>query len=500
MRTILTLIAVLPLLAFGQSEKKAQKYLDHGNYEAAAAVYSKLVQKDQNNINYLLTLGECMSQMNNSSKAVEIYEKARHIENSEKVQDKLMSAYMHNGEFHKAIDLANKKIEKNPGVPNKMIKRMITKSKVGQTLMSHPVNVEIKNLGSGINSSEDDILPFVSADGQTLVFSSNRKNSSGKKLKSGNKPFEVFMAKQSNGEIKSVKAIDTPVNSEKTDLAVGFSSKGEKLYVFNGSDLQAGKMHDYEQRNGTYDFSSEDYENLKGYELTNGVTISEDLQEIYFASHHKSSLGGMDIYMSRKLPNGKWAVPTQLDETINTIYDESFPQLAQYDKYLYFSSDGHPGMGGRDLFKSKRKDKEWKNPVNLGFPLSTPLDDKNIAVNEKGNAGYISSVGDDSHGGYDIYSFEFKEATIKHAVMLVYLDQNGNSLTDVPLSISDSFGNEVGTFYANQNTKRFTLALKPGTYEISIPEDGFENYSEKIVVAPENLNKFNNEIRLDVSP
>ena len=83
--------------------------------------------------------------------------------------------------------------------------------------------------------------------------------------------------------------------------------------------------------------------------------------------------------------------------------------------------------------------------------------------------------------------------------MLVYLSNNGNSVIDMPISVSDSKGNDVGTFYANKSTKRYTLALKPGTYEISIADDNFENYSEKIVVAAENLNKFNNEIRLDIS-
>lgn len=500
MRTFIIILFLSPLFLFGQnSDKKAQKFLNKGNVKAAAAIYEKLVSKNDANANYLQTLGDCMTELNNSAKAVEYYEKAKSVESSKELEEKLLSAYMRNGEFIKAINIAKKKINNNPTEQNKSTKRLISKSKVGQTLMAHPVNVEMTNMGPNINSSEDDILPFISNDENTLVFSSNRKTASGKKLKNGQKPFEVYMASGSNGEIKSLTAMRTPVNSTKTDLALGMSSNSEMIFVFNGTDLESGKMNSYTNTNGQFDFSSEDFDNLKGYELTNGVTISEDLQEMYFASHHDSSLGGLDIYLSRKLPNGKWSEPVQLDESVNTIYDETFPQLGQYDRYLYFSSDGHPGMGGRDLFKSKRKDEKWKKPVNLGYPLSTPLDDKNIAINEKGTAGYISSVGEDSHGGYDIYSFEFKEAKIKHAVMLVYLSNRGNSITDMPISVSDAQGNDVGTFYANQSTKRYTLALKPGTYEISIPDDNYENYSEKIVVGAENLNKFNNEIRLDIS-
>ncbi|NND77124.1 MAG: tetratricopeptide repeat protein [Flavobacteriales bacterium] len=474
--------------------------MDKGNISEAADLYEKLSQKEPNNALFLETLGDCMSKLNNTSKAVEYLEKANSLVSDPSMESKLMNAYMKNGEFMKAMDIANKKIKGEPKGDTRSLKKVISTCKVGQTLTAHPLNIEIENLGSSINSKEDDILPFSTADGDLLVFSSNRKSVQGKKQANGNKPFEVFIANKDNEKLKSLRTIESPVNTSKTDIALGLSSKSEMIFVFNGSSISAGNMNSYSNTSGKFISALENYENLKGYDLTNGITISQDLQEMYFSSDHESSLGGKDIYVSRKLPDGEWSEPINLGENINTEKDETFPQLAQYDNYMYFSSDGHPGMGERDLFRSKKDKNEWKSPKNLGYPLSTPLDDKNITLNEKGNAGYFSSVGEDSFGGYDIYSFEYKEATLKHAVMLVYLrDDEGNAITSVPMVVTDELGDVVGTFYANSNTRRYTLALKPGTYELSLKENGYENYFEKIEVTTENLNKFNNEIRLQVS-
>ena len=492
---------LLPALASGQlSDKKAKKFLDKGNISEAVNAYQKLSLKDPKNASFIETLGECMGKLNNTSKAVEYLEKANTIAPNSSTESKLMNAYMRNGEFIKAIDIAKKRIAEQPSGDNKEFKKVIRKCKIGQTLTAHPLNVEISNLGSAINSKEDDILPYTTHNGDILIFSSNRSSVQGKRSSDGQMPFEVFIANKDGDKLKSLRTIESPVNTEKTDIALGLSPKSEMLFVFNGSNISSGKMNAYFNTNGKYINSLENFGHLNNYDLTNGVTISQDFQELYFASDHEGSYGGMDIYVSRKLPDGEWSEPINLGENINTELDETFPQLAQYDNYLYFSSNGHTGMGERDLFRSKKDGKGWKNPKNLGYPLSTPLDDKNITLNEKGNAGYISSVGDDSFGGYDIYAFEYKETTLKHAVLLVYMrDDKDIAITTVPLVVTDELGDVVGTFYANSNTKRYTLALKPGSYDISLAEDGFENYSDKIVVTTENLNKFNNQIRLKVS-
>lgn len=501
MYRLILIFILLPFLSPGQpSDKKAKNFLDKGNFEEAAVLYEKLSLKDPGNASYLEILGMCMTKMNKTAKAVEFYEEAILLSKNEALERLLMSAYMRNGEFIKAMDIANDKIKENPSESHADLKKLLKSCKVGQTLVAHPLNIEIENLGSTINSKEDDILPYLTSEGDKLVFSSNRRSASGKKLSDGTKPFEVFLATLNENKAKGLKAFEEPVNTAKTDIAVGMSTKNEMIFVFNGNSISSGHMHCYSNSNGKFSTAIDNFDNLKGYDLTNGVTISRDLQELYFASNHETSMGGLDIYMSKKLPNNEWSEPINIGEPINTIYNETFPQLAQYDKYLYFSSNGHPGMGERDLFRSERIENSWKGPKNLGYPLSTPLDDKNIALNEKGNIGYISSVGDDSFGGYDIYSFEFKVATLKHAVMLVYLsDDNDKSIQDLPLVVNDDLGNQVGTFYANANTKRYTLALKPGEYEIMLADDAYENYSEKIIVSPENLNKFNNEIRLKVS-
>ena len=135
--------------------------------------------------------------------------------------------------------------------------------------------------------------------------------------------------------------------------------------------------------------------------------MSSDGRELYFVSRRN---GNADIYCSLRNADGTWGEPHNLGEPINTKGTEMAPFLHPDGHTLYFSSDKHLGMGGFDLFMSRRgEDGRWQEPVNLGFPINTQGDEINFFVAADGKTAFISSQREGGKGGYDIYTFELPE-------------------------------------------------------------------------------------------
>jgi outer membrane protein OmpA-like peptidoglycan-associated protein len=135
--------------------------------------------------------------------------------------------------------------------------------------------------------------------------------------------------------------------------------------------------------------------------------VSGDGRELYFVSRRS---GNADIYCARRNADGTWGEPQNVGAPINTKGTEMAPFLHPDGHTLYFSSDKHIGMGGFDLFMSRRgEDGKWQEPVNLGFPINTEGDEINFFVAADGMTAFISSQRDGGKGGYDIYTFELPE-------------------------------------------------------------------------------------------
>ncbi len=142
-------------------------------------------------------------------------------------------------------------------------------------------------------------------------------------------------------------------------------------------------------------------------------TVSSDNKTLYFASFREDSQG-MDIYVSQKSFDGIWGPAKNMGSPINTEKHEKSPFIHSDSHTLYFSSDGHTGVGGLDIFMVKAKqDSGWSKPKNLGFPINTENDEVGFFVSTDGKLGYFSSnsIKSKCGGGYDIFSFDlYKEA------------------------------------------------------------------------------------------
>ncbi len=134
------------------------------------------------------------------------------------------------------------------------------------------------------------------------------------------------------------------------------------------------------------------------------VSLSKDGNTIFFVSYRKEGVGGKDIYQSVKDSQGNWSKATNLGEIINTKLDEESPFLSEDGKTLYFSSKGHDGIGGYDIFKSQLTGDSWSSPENMGIPVNSAEDDIYLIIDNEASNGFFASARDGGIGGMDIYN------------------------------------------------------------------------------------------------
>jgi outer membrane protein OmpA-like peptidoglycan-associated protein len=203
-------------------------------------------------------------------------------------------------------------------------------------------------------------------------------------------------------------------------------------------------------------------------------TVSADGNSIYFASNRPGGQGGIDIWMTQKDASGQWGVPVNLGPTINTERDEKSPFIHSDSQTLYFSSQGHPGMGGYDIFFARQDEKgNWKTPVNIGIPINTENDELGFFVSTDGQTAFFNTNNmlPGAAGGYDVYQFPlYKEARPEKVVLL-----KGELKTDKGEPLTGNVVVEV----KNVETKKVTQAVvdtTSGNYMAAIKVDKQQDY------------------------
>ncbi len=166
------------------------------------------------------------------------------------------------------------------------------------------------------------------------------------------------------------------------------------------------------------------------------ATLSADGKTLYFVSDRPGGMGGRDIYRSVKLPNNEWSKALNVGTPINSEYDEDSPFFHPDGKTLYFSSNGDQSMGGFDIFFSKKNvDGTWGNPLNMGYPLNTVGDDVYFSTTIDGKKGYYSSSHEGGLGREDIYSIKLDTAIIEPvSILRGYIDKG--SEPELPAGIT----------------------------------------------------------------
>ena len=273
------------------------------------------------------------------------------------------------------------------------------------------------------NSNLDDFSPAFYGDG--LVFTSERDRGAAVRREfqwTGNPFLELYYVDaSSSGDEGCTYVFGRPekfskdLNSKFHDAAVAFSKDEQQIYFTRNNlvDGKTGESDDGIIKLKVFYASSEgegQWGDLQGLPFNSDEynvahpTLSTDGNTLYFASDMPGGYGGMDLYSS-ELESGRWGIPMNLGPTVNTEGHELFPQFDRSER-LYFSSDGHIGLGGLDIYYvTDQGNGDWTMPENIGAPINSIADDFGIAFNENGTCGFFSSDRAGGAGNDDVYSF-----------------------------------------------------------------------------------------------
>lgn len=514
---ILTFV-LLPAFVMAQKSSEIAKQADikfkAGNYEEALTDYLTLFKDDPRSEQYNYRIGICYLNTNiNKAKAAPYLENVTKREQYDNNALYLLGrAYHYAYRFDDAIRAYNrfKDVGKGTSENLKDVERQLQYCFNSKELIKFPVNVSFKNLGKNINTPNPDYYPFVSSDETFMIFNSKRAEGDARQKEDGSYSPSAYRSNIKNGNFSKTtnisSFIDLPDGDEEV---VGLSPDGKIMLIYHDDFKGLYNLYMLTADSGfNYGGIKKLSESVNGKYHEMAASINNEGDVLYFASDRPGGKGGTDIYMSKKLPNGEWGTPVNLDEPINTTANEDFPNLSPDGKTLYFSSDGHTSMGGYDIFKATFDDKNnrWVGVKNLGYPINTPMDNTNFRISNSGRYGYISAVRAGGEGDLDIYRVSFNEVDHNYIVIRGVITARDNTAVGVrPLNykavtvkVINNANKEIfGTYQLNPLTGRYIAIVPPGNYGISVEHPGFVsqhdivNIPEKIVTETEIVRDFN---------
>ena len=468
---------------------EANELFNMGNYMNARVKYRLFLTENPNHKLALKQLGLCYLLSNNDkTRSIRYLEQCLEFKKPDKeIWFYLADAYIHKMDYEKAMNaIENYNIK--PGKFKKEIPAIRNQINVSMNMVENPVSVEFENLGKYVNSEFPDYFPFIDKNEKTLVFTSQRPKNKGFIYIDGFFPSDVYTSRFNGftfGKSKNAKSL----NSNFSDECVGIQDDGKYIFTIinNYNASERGNVFKSKKKGSTYKRKEKivsEMNSPKHFESSGTITQNEEL--IFFSSNRPEGKGGFDLFVIQKLPNGEWSNPKNID-IVNTELNEEYPYYNSSDSSLYFSSNGLPGMGGYDLFKTKWNPltKSWNNPVNLGYPINSSYDEKTICFSANNDHAYISTVRKGGFGNSDIYRLTFPEHDIKPALYRIEVidEENSSKIDSVEIEILNEKDLVVGKYKPNENNGIFSIILDPGYYHIKIKAPNYITLQKKLNVS-----------------
>jgi len=349
----------------------------------------------------------------------------------------------------------------------------------------HPVPFDPKNVGISINSPSDEYFPAMTADGSTFLFTRDIADNNSYV---GHQE-DFYVSYKVNGDWTQATNIGQPLNTPDNEGAPSISADGH-LLIYAGCDRPDGYgscdlYYSYKVGNNwTPGKNLGSTVNTRNWESQ--PSLASDGRSLYFirGSFTGAGVKNQDIFMTQLSDSGKWSVPQRLSDTINTPGREESVQIADDNQTLYFSSDGHPGMGQLDIFVSRRlPNGRWGIPKNLGYPINTNKDENSFYLDPNGHTVYFSSDRSGGSGGLDFYSYELYDSArpnpITYVKGKVYDAKTGKPLI-ASFELTDlATGNVAVKSRSAQGDGTFLVCLPLNkNYALDVSRKGYLFYSE----------------------
>ena len=499
-------------------------YSEHPLFREALVHYLKAQEFNPNNARLNYKIGVSYVNSSTPSKAIPYLLRAKSLQENvaPDILYQLGLAYQSNYEFDKAANsfrryratLAPHEIRRLTTT----IDRRIAECKVGNELMADTVRAFIDNVGPNINSAYSDYSPQITADLSMMYFTSKRPSRySRKKDRFGEYVENVWVSRREGSNWSPAEDIGRPINSRHNTATIGITADGQKMFTYFGK--RGGDVMYTELRGDSWT-KPRYFRPIRSRGHESAASFSHDGRTVYFASSNTDGVknyGQHDIFKCTLDARGRWSDPINLGPTINTPYDEVDVFMHPDGRTLYFSSDGHNTMGGYDVFKTElQEDGTWSTPVNLGYPINTPGDERFFVLAGSGTVGYYSSSREGGFGRHDIYEITFlgpekelkmmtenlliasqSQAVRQNVVIEQAVDIRTSRLTIVKGVVSDAFaetptflgadieitdnhtGKIISTLRSNSSTGQYLIPLPSGkNYGIAVKKDGYLFHSE----------------------
>jgi hypothetical protein len=381
-------------------------------------------------------------------------------------------------------------VNKNHRLTNQ-INRAIETNNEAKKQVADPKKYKIQNVGMLLNSSFADFGPVLTFDESSIFFTSRRlrpdsTNANIRDFDTDKYRDDIYVSfKGKDGKWVQPELLN--LNSDDHDATISVSPDGNTLFIYQDS-LGDGQVKYSTLIGETWNAPVKLGSDINSKYWETHCTISANGNELYFVSDRPDGSGKRDIYRCIKNSDGTWGKSENLGGAINTAYDEDAPFLSPDGAYLYFASKGHATMGGFDLFVSKKdQNGNWGAPENMGYPLNTVDDDVFFQPMADGKRAYYSSRRDGGSGDLDIYEVEMPETKGAQLATLkgVFKPVQGKSLPEVlKVTMVDTKTGEKQEAAGNSQSGEFLAALKPcTTYQIEYL-DGLDKLKSELLTIP----------------
>jgi outer membrane protein OmpA-like peptidoglycan-associated protein len=393
--------------------RKASNAVDRLEYDKAVSYYDQMISRDSGSFYGNAGKGIVLSEyLARHEQAIPYLE--RSLRNSPKkskpvIHGDLGRSYHYIGNYKRALEhyaVIEKTNDEAYSDYDEFLRKRIADCRFA---LAHPdvatsENQYVKNAGSAVNTIDPEFAP-VYVNG-TLYFTSKRQEDPKEKRNGVDGKFyeSVYVAPvMGDSAVGAAKHQKMPFSVMKNygEGVASASADGKTMFLYKG-----GKIFQVQPSNMQQEPVSVD--KINGAGMLNYAALSPDNKTLFFSreSDRKNGAGGSDIYMAMRNDDGSWSEPKILPYPVNTQYDEDAPFMNE-SGLLFFSSNGHPGYGGYDIYKTKLVNGEWMTPENLGQPINSPGDDINFALKAKSPNGYFASARAGGYGDLDIYHVHY---------------------------------------------------------------------------------------------
>ncbi|MCB0597918.1 MAG: PD40 domain-containing protein, partial [Phaeodactylibacter sp.] len=262
--------------------------------------------------------------------------------------------------------------------------RLLASARLAADARNNPVLFNPQSLGPGVNTELPEYLPSLTADGEKLVF-----------VRVVGRQEDFYLSQKKNGRWEEAIPLENINHPQLSEGAQSIAANGKSI-VFTACERKEGMgrcdLYIAEMKNGQWQPARNlgSPINTKGWESQ--PSLSADGNTLYFVSDRQGGQGLIDLWVSRKDTAGHWGEPQNLGPTINTAEREQAPFIHPDGQTLYFMSDGHPGLGGFDIYFSRlQPDGSWGTPQNLGYPINTEANEGAFIVSLDGATAYFST-------------------------------------------------------------------------------------------------------------